>query len=491
MRFSALVSIALAAGSAMAAPAAVLRGHLHLRDHYALLRRSQDSSVEASLALHARDTDPSNANAIVETVFVQPSATQEIAYVTEIAMVTVMVDQYGSTFSPSWTGAADTASSSSSSSSQPTTLATSQASSQISEAVDSAAGLASSSSTAAPSSSPSSSSQVETSAVQSSSAQSASSTSASSSAWSSSSSSSSASPSTSSASSSVSAPSSSASSSPSPSATSAPGQVPNTITYSPYNDDSSCKSADQVYADLKKLHDVGISAIRVYGTDCNSISTVQPACVSLGLKIDQGFWIGPQGVDSIDSGVQELISWVQNNHNNDWSIFTTITVGNEAIFGGFIDGPTLLSKIKSVKSTLQAAGWTGTVTTAEPPGSYVNFPDLCTDTSGIDYVGVNAHPYFDASGSPDQAGSFVLAQISAVQAACNNRNVKITETGYPMAGNANGNQVPTPENQATAIASIMKATNNEAVMFTVFNDKWKNPGPYNVEQNFGILHLFT
>lgn len=266
--------------------------------------------------------------------------------------------------------------------------------------------------------------------------------------------------------------------------------VPETITYSPYNADSSCKDAASVLSDLTTISGKGIKSVRIYATDCNSISTVQPACVSLGLTIDQGFWIGSTGADAIDDGVQDIIDWVANTNNNDWSIFTTFTVGNEAIYGGYIDASTLLAKIKSVKATLKAAGYTGTVTTAEPPTTYLANTDLCTDTDGMDYVGINAHPYFDASASPATAGDFVLSQISAVQSACNGRTVSITETGYPSAGNTNGLNVPTKANQAIAIANIMSALNNKGVMFTPYDDMWKQPGAYNVEQHFGILDLF-
>lgn len=267
--------------------------------------------------------------------------------------------------------------------------------------------------------------------------------------------------------------------------------VPEIITYSPYNDDSSCKNADAVHSDLSKIAAKGIKTVRIYNTDCNTIQTVQPVARKLGLTIDQGFWIGPQGADSIDSGVQDIINWVANENGNDWSIFAIFTVGNEAVFGNHIDAPTLLNKIKEVKGKLRAAGWNGPVTTAETPSTYSGFPELCTDSDGLDIIGVNAHPYFDAGGSASEAGNFINSQFDAIKQICgNNANIRITETGYPSAGNTNGNQVPTKENQAIAIKQIMDATNNKAVMFTMFDDYWKSPGPYNVEQHFGIFDLF-
>lgn len=531
MRFSSIISIALAAGSAVSAPVAVFKGHLHKRDHHAaLLRRSQEASASASSAssihkhLLAREANPDGPATVYETVYVTPSspATTEdaqVVYVTEVAMVTVVVDQNGRPRSTNNggvdTGAADPSTSNPSPSTtqnaetsaqtllQSAAIATTSTAQQqtssdaavsISSSVTQSSVLASSSSTLATSStqvslaedkaadfSAPTSSSVQTSSESPSSTEQVETSSATSVVESTTSSSFSSSASSSSV--------SSSSAAASATSTASVSGVPQTITYSPYNDDKSCKDSDAVYSDLSKIAALGIKAVRIYGTDCNSISTVEPACVKLNLKIDQGFWIGPQGADSIDDGVQELISWVQQSNNNDWSLFTTFTIGNEAVYAGYVDGSTLLSKIKSVKSTLQSAGWSGTVTTAEPPGSYYSYPELCTDTDGIDYVGLNAHPYFDATSSADSAGSFVLSQIEAVKGVCNNRDVSITETGYPSAGNTNGNQVPSEANQATAIGLIMEAV-PDAVMFTVYDDKWKDAGSYNVEQHFGILHLF-
>ncbi|KAF5092458.1 hypothetical protein D0Z00_004579 [Geotrichum galactomycetum] len=267
--------------------------------------------------------------------------------------------------------------------------------------------------------------------------------------------------------------------------------VPEIITYSPYNDDNTCKDVNAVRKDLSAIAAKGIKSVRIYGTDCNSIYTVEPTARDLGLKIDQGFWIGPSGASSIDSGVQELIDWVRNKNGNDWSLFTIFTVGNEAVYANYVNAPTLLSKIKEVKAKLRAAGWTGPVTTAEPPSTYSNDPELCTASDGIDIVGINAHPYFNAAGSASDSGNFIKAQISFIQSICgSNVNIRITETGYPSAGNTNGNQVPSKENQIIALKQIMDVTNNKAVMFTMYDDYWKAPGPYNVEQHFGIFYLY-
>lgn len=264
------------------------------------------------------------------------------------------------------------------------------------------------------------------------------------------------------------------------------GILPYSLTYSPYNDDSSCKTMDEVMKDLKEIVAKGIKVIRVYGTDCGSVQTIEPAAKQLGLKINQGFWIGPDGVDSIDSGVQEFINWVQ--QNQAWGMIDSITVGNEAIIAGYVSPQQLLGKIGQVKSQLKAAGYQGQVTTAEPAVSYTTHPELCTGPE-LDYVGINSHAYFNPQQSPETAGQFALDEMALTQKTCNNKVVFVTETGYPSAGNTNGNNVPTPQNQEIAINSLLKALNGYGTFFTMYNDFWKAPGPYNVEQHFGIINI--
>ncbi|KAK7228559.1 hypothetical protein V2G26_000729 [Clonostachys chloroleuca] len=51
------------------------------------------------------------------------------------------------------------------------------------------------------------------------------------------------------------------------------------ITYTPYYGESGdCKDATQVKKDLQEIKNDGFNVIRVYGTDCNALETIGPAC---------------------------------------------------------------------------------------------------------------------------------------------------------------------------------------------------------------------
>lgn len=227
-----------------------------------------------------------------------------------------------------------------------------------------------------------------------------------------------------------------------------------------------------------------IKKIRLYGVDCFTISAILPVCKELGITVNQGFWITEAGVNSIDNSVSAIIQWAQ---QNGWGVFDYFTIGNEAVLSGFATPSDLISKISQVKSQLQGAGYSGKVTTAEPPAIYNQYPQLCTH-SAIDFVGINSHSYFNTNLFADQAGEYVVMQQQQIASLCSMR-AEITETGYPHSGIVNGNNVPSPANQKIALETIMKATGGDVTILTTFDDYWKDPGPFGIEQSFGMISL--
>ncbi|QBM89533.1 Exo-beta-1,3-glucanase, GH17 family [Metschnikowia aff. pulcherrima] len=260
--------------------------------------------------------------------------------------------------------------------------------------------------------------------------------------------------------------------------------APSVIVYSPYANDGSCKDYDTIKSDLQLIQSKGISKLRLYGADCAVTTAVLPLCMELGITVNQGFWISSAGVDSIDGYVSLVVEWAE---TNGWSVFDFFTVGNEAVNDGSCTVSELIDKIASVKQILNNAGYSGEVTTSEPPVTFINHPSLCTD-SVIDFVGVNPHSYFNANLYAYQAGEYITAQQKQVASICS-KSAFITETGYPHKGDSYGNNVPSDENQYLALASIMKYTGGDVTILTTYDDMWKNPGPHGIEQYFGMINL--
>jgi exo-beta-1,3-glucanase (GH17 family) len=111
-----------------------------------------------------------------------------------------------------------------------------------------------------------------------------------------------------------------------------------------------------------------------------------------------------------------------------------------------------------------------------------------------DYIAANCHPYFDGGVAAPSAGQWVVQQANSLRGICG-KDVLITgtlpilswintETGWPSAGDPNGDAVPSKANQLIAKNSLLSALGNKVVLFSAFDDLWKNPGPYDVEQNW-------
>ncbi|KAG7820522.1 hypothetical protein KL928_001959 [Ogataea angusta] len=461
---------------------------------------SQDSSVSVSSTSESSSGSPTAATTAATTT-ATTAATSEATTEASSTTSSEDFDLVGSVnVENTSTSTSETSSTSStSSSSSVTTTEASSTASPSSTAEPSSSTEASSSTTAASTSSETSSTEQTSSSTEqttssteapSSTIESSSTTTSSSSSSSSSSLTTSSTTSSSSSESSSSTASSTTSSVSSTSSSSAASTVtPSAIVYSPYTDSGSCKDYDTVESDLSLIQSKGIGEVRIYGNDCNYLTTVLPICANKGIKVDQGFYISSSGVDSIDDAVTELIAAVQDSSSGfDWDLFSFFSVGNEVISNGYATVSDLISKISSVKSQLQSGGYTGKVTTAEPPSSYQSYPELCT-SSGIDFVGINAHAYFDQYISAADAGTFLTDQVKVTQEACPNMDVKVVETGYPSQGKQNGGNIPSPENQKTAIKKILEDFGSDVTILTTYNDFWKDPGPYGIEQYFGVIDI--
>lgn len=254
------------------------------------------------------------------------------------------------------------------------------------------------------------------------------------------------------------------------------------FSYSPYSADGSCKSQDQVNSDLASIGS-GYSLVRIYGTDCNQVSTVLAAAKTHGFKLFAGIF----DLGSLSSEIATIVSAA----NGDWSQFHTVSIGNELVNSGTASAATVVAAIGTARGLLKAAGYTGHVVTVDTLVAARANPSLC-DAS--DYCAVNCHPFFDGNTVAANAGSFLTTQIPTLQAVLANKSqqVVVTETGWPWQGDANGVAVPSPANQAAALGSIKGAftsTPEAVILFTPYNDLWKqnSPAQFNAEQYWGFV----
>lgn len=247
------------------------------------------------------------------------------------------------------------------------------------------------------------------------------------------------------------------------------------ITYSPYTDGGACKSAQQVASDLASLSSYGV--IRLYGVDCNQVENVFQ-----GKASGQKLFLGVYFMDQIEAGVEQIASAV--NSYGSWDDVVAVSIGNELVnSGASVD--TVSSYVSTGRAALTSAGYTGPVVSVDTFTALIANPSLCDCN---DFVAVNAHAYFDQNTAAEDAGSWLMNQIERVWGTCNgNKQVVITESGWPSQGQTYGKAVPSKENQKIAIESIKKTCGDATILFTAFNDYWKADGAWGVEKYWGVL----
>lgn len=252
------------------------------------------------------------------------------------------------------------------------------------------------------------------------------------------------------------------------------------VSYSPYNGDGTCKTQSQVDQDFAAIS--GYALIRIYGTDCNQVSTVLSAVKAKGWKLFAGVY----DITNVNSEIANIVAAA----NNDWSSFETISIGNELVNNGGATVDAVVAAIGTARALLKSAGYTGNVVTVDTLVAARNNPVLC-DAS--DFCAVNCHPFFDGGYVAADSGKFLTDMIPTLSAVLANKNQKIviTETGWPKQGESNKKAVPSQENQAAAVSAIKSTfASNPAsiILFTAFNDMWKSntAAQFEAEQYWGL-----
>ncbi|KAI0206006.1 glycoside hydrolase family 17 protein [Astrocystis sublimbata] len=253
------------------------------------------------------------------------------------------------------------------------------------------------------------------------------------------------------------------------------------ITYSPYKGNGNCKTAAEVDRDFS-LFSKDYGVVRLYGVDCDQVSTVSQAAKKYGNKL----FLGIFDISNVDSAIATMAAGL----NYDWSVVDTVSVGNELVNNGGATVQQSLAALSEARTCLRAAGYQGPVVVVDTFVAVLSHPELCEQS---DYCAVNVHPFFDPNTGAPEAGQFVDSITKDIRGKLTdpNKRIVVTETGWPWQGEPNGAAVPGLDHQSTAIASIRGAFSNNAAdvfLFTAFNDLWKKaePGTFMAEQFWGM-----
>jgi len=251
------------------------------------------------------------------------------------------------------------------------------------------------------------------------------------------------------------------------------------ITYNPKNSDGSCMSQANVNSDIANFKQNGIINIRTYAQECDQLDQILNGIASAGggMTVVAGVW-----VDSNDATYQTEVSTltrILGSNQNAKSYISGVITGNEVLFNNVMTAAALAGKINDVKSKVKSLGLL--VGTAETPSTF----DPAVISSS-DFLVANIHPFFGQV-SASSAASNLKQQFNALKGKMNGKTLIIGETGWPTAGDANGQAVPSVQNLQTYVQQIQCQNKGmQYYFFDGYDSPWKPAGNLAVEQHWGI-----
>ena len=266
------------------------------------------------------------------------------------------------------------------------------------------------------------------------------------------------------------------------------GLLPIGVTYDPFtgsDQNTRCKTADEVADEFSRMS--SYKSVRIYGMGCNIIPLAVQNARKNGQTIMGGAYLSNKGNgEDLNTVITTWKNTIDQDANGSWDILKLFSVENERVNDHDMTASEVVDAIRRARDQLRSVGYNGPVGAVDTVPATVDNPSIC---QASDVVMVNCHPFFDQNTAAEDAGTFVKGQIEKVKSACNTNRVVITETGWPHQGDANGKAVPSPDNQAKALASIRSEFSSDVFIHNSFDSLWKTDwaGSFDAERYWGVI----
>lgn len=270
------------------------------------------------------------------------------------------------------------------------------------------------------------------------------------------------------------------------------------ISYSPVDANGHCKPSAQIQADIRSIAAKGFTTVRFYSPECSILPTVLPLAQSLSLQLILGIFVhGTDGNSLTDytNQVTDIITAVSNTkstNDDPWHPIALVVVANESLNQNLFSIDALETFLNTTRSKFRAAGYSGPVTTAETTNIWQSQKYSARLCAVCDIVAANIHPFFDPFTNCSSAGTFVQTQLDTLAHVCPEKAAINLETGWPHAGECDGEACPGQTEQKQAVQNMRDTVGvaERSVFFAWEDEVWKEPGDFGVERAWGLGELF-
>ncbi|TAQ84781.1 hypothetical protein B7494_g6887 [Chlorociboria aeruginascens] len=205
----------------------------------------------------------------------------------------------------------------------------------------------------------------------------------------------------------------------------------------------------------------GFTSARLYttrqGATSDPIAAI-PAAIAQQTSLLLGFWASG-GQEALTDEITALQSAISTYGTSFTNLVAGLSIGSEDLYrispmgvaaksGIGADPDTIVSYIQQVKSALAGTALSGvSIGHVDTWTAWVNGSNQAV-IDAVDWVGVDAYPYFQntMSNSIQASQGLFNDAMSQTQAAVGGKEVWITETGFPVSGSTSNLAVPSIEN---------------------------------------------
>jgi len=226
-------------------------------------------------------------------------------------------------------------------------------------------------------------------------------------------------------------------------------------------------SESRLRADLQRLLPY-TNHIRTYSVD-NGLDRIPAVAKTLGLKVSLGIWLGrdfAKNSAEVEKALKVIAAFPD--------VIDRVYVGNEAIVRGDLTAPQVIAHLKHVKSVLARTNPGLQAGTAEPWYIWEKNPELA---EAGDFIGAHLFSFWDGVPVKDAIAN-LTRRFDDLSKAYPTHKVIISETGWPVGGEAHEAAVASAEAQAAFTRAFLKHAAEKGYDYNfveAYDQIWKTP----------------